>query len=76
LPALRRLAQPKALTVAAYGAILFMLVSWWPHNNLHRVLGRGDFTGLALIEYTFHATSIAAAAIVGLFFLRAVRSRI
>jgi hypothetical protein len=75
LPALRRLAQPNALTVAAYLAIVFMLVSWWPHDNLHRVLSHGDFAGLARIEYIFHVTSIAAAAITGLFYLRTVRSR-
>jgi len=73
LPALRRFAQPKGMTVAAYLSIVFMLVSWWPHDNLHRVLSHHDLAGLARIEYTFHVTSIAAAGIVGLFFLRAIR---
>jgi hypothetical protein len=75
LPVLRRLAQPRALTTATYVAIVFMLVSWWPHDNLHRVLSHADFAGLIRIEYAFHATSIAAAAIVGGFFLRTLRSR-
>lgn len=75
LPLLRRLAQPKGLAAAAYVAIIFMLLSWWPHDNLHRVLSHADFMGLIRIEYAFHLTSIIAAAIVGLFFLRVVRDR-
>jgi uncharacterized membrane protein YeiH len=75
LPALRRFTQPKGLTVAAYVSIVFMLVSWWPHDNMHRVLSHHDLAGLARIEYAFHVTSIAAAATVGLFFLRTVKTR-
>jgi hypothetical protein len=39
---------------AAYVSICFMMLSWWPHDNLHRVLGHHDFAGLARIEYLFH----------------------
>ena len=73
LAPLRRLGAGTALTWAAYLGIAFMLLSWWPHDNLHRVLGHGDFAGLARIEYLFHVPLMAGAAIVAVFFLRTLR---
>lgn len=71
---LRRLGAGAALTWAAYLSISFMLLSWWPHDNLHRVLGHADFAGLAWIEYLFHVPLMAGAAITAAFFLRTARA--
>lgn len=70
---LRRMAAGAVLTWGAYLGITFMLISWWPHDNLHRVLDHADFAGLAWIEYLFHVPLMAAAATVAVFFLRVVR---
>ncbi|MFG2036587.1 hypothetical protein [Dactylosporangium sp. NPDC048998] len=75
LAPLRRAKAGAALTWAAYLSIGFMLLSWWPHDNMHRVLSHGDFAGLVQIEYLFHAPLIAAAVIVAAFFLRSVGGR-
>ncbi|MCP2328953.1 hypothetical protein HDA40_007460 [Hamadaea flava] len=72
---LRRLGGGSRLTWAAYGAIAFMLLSWWPHDNMHRVLSHHDFGGLARIEYLFHLPLMVAAAITATFFLRTLGGR-
>jgi hypothetical protein len=74
LAPLRRMNAGAALTWAAYLSISFMLLSWWPHDNLHRILGHADFAGLAWIEYLFHVPLMAGAAIVAVFFLRTKRA--
>ena len=38
-------------------ALSWMLVSWWPHDNLHQHIGM-DLQGLLYIEYGFHLTLI------------------
>jgi len=45
---------------AAFLATAWLLVSWWPHDNMHRVNGMTDYNGLLRIEYTFHVTLIIA----------------
>ena len=55
-----------------YVSIAWMLVSWWPHNSLHGMVGV-DLAGLLLVDYTFHLTLIVAAAIVARFFLATLR---
>ena len=46
----------------AFIALAWMLVSWWPHDNLHQMVGM-DFGGLLYIEYGFHLTLIIASLI-------------
>jgi hypothetical protein len=58
---------------AAFIAIAWSLVSWWPHDNLHRVTH--DWTGLAAIEVGFHVTLILSILIIGTYFLRSLRAR-
>src|SRR5712692_2113264 len=53
--------QPLWLTYAAYAAIAWLLVSWWPHDNLHRITVAGNWVGLLRIDYGFHVTLMAAA---------------
>lgn len=53
---------------AAYIAISWMLVSWWPHDNMHIHNGM-NMAGLLVIEYTFHFTLMISALIVARWFL-------
>jgi hypothetical protein len=49
---------------AAFFATVWFLVSWWPHDNLHRVTPEGDYWSLIALEYGFHATLMIAAAFI------------
>ena len=60
--------QGRGLTLLTYLSIGWLLINWWPHDNLHRVV-RFDFARLIWIEYGFHVTLIAAAAGVAYFFV-------
>ena len=62
-----------ALSRAAYLSVAWLLVSWWPHSNFHRVAS--DWTKILLVDYVFHTTAVAAAGIVAVFFLRVLRER-
>ena len=55
------------LNIAAFVSATWFLVSWWPHDNMHRVNGMNDFAGLLRIEYLFHLTLIIAGGIIALF---------
>lgn len=65
-----RAGQPLALTYATYLSIAWLMVSWWPHGNLHRVTVGANWTGLLGIDYGFHLTLMGASIIVAIFFLR------
>jgi hypothetical protein len=57
---LRRAVGGSALrTWAIYLSIGWLLVSWWPHDNLHIHNGM-DMQGLLYIEYGFHLTLMLA----------------
>lgn len=59
LPLVRRV--PKDLRKTAsilYGVMVWHLVSWWPHDNMHISNGNSVW-GLIRIEYLFHFTLIA-----------------
>jgi hypothetical protein len=58
----------RGLAVAAYASAGWALVSWWPHSNMHRV--NTSFQGLVVIDWTFHLTLIAGAAVIGVFLYR------
>ena len=45
----------------AFLSATWLLVSWWPHDNLHRVMQMGDYWQLIRIEWGFHVTLIIAA---------------
>ncbi len=71
LPLVRRATGGNApLTWATFAAIAWSLLSWWPHDNLHRVTS--DLGSLIGIEYTFHTTLIIGAAVIAATFLRLV----
>lgn len=55
--------EKKSRTAWAIAATTWLLVSWWPHDQLHMMIGM-DYSKLILIEYGFHVTLILAAIIV------------
>lgn len=69
----------RAANVAGVGAwptyvsIAWLLVSWWPHDNFHQVVGQ-DFAGLLYVEYGFHLTLMIGGVIIARFFLAALRA--
>jgi hypothetical protein len=56
------------LSIATYISIAWLLVNWWPHDNLHRVVGL-EWSRLMIIEYSFHLPLLLAAAVVAWFFV-------
>ena len=66
--------QPLWLSYGAYASIAWLLVSWWPHDNLHRTTIAGNWAGLLRIDYGFHLTLMAAAVVLAVFFFRVLRS--
>lgn len=66
---LARAGQPAGLTVATYAAIAWSLVNWWPHVNFHRAIG-SNLVALVEVDWAFHLTLIASAAVIAYFFLR------
>ena len=70
----RRLGADRSrLATAAFVAIAWTLVSWWPHDNFHRV--SHDWYSLAAIEVGFHLTLIVSIVIIALYFLRTLRAQ-
>lgn len=55
-------------------ATIWLLVSWWPHDNFHRWNGY-SLQGLIYIEYAFHVTLIVAGLIVASYVLKELRSQ-
>jgi hypothetical protein len=62
------------LANAAFVAIAWTLISWWPHDNFHRV--SHDWYSLAAIEVGFHLTLIASIVVIALYFLRTLRAQV
>lgn len=65
-----RARQPLWLTYATYVSIAWLMLSWWPHGNLHRVTPSGAWLNLLYIDYGFHLSLMVGSAIVALFFIR------
>jgi hypothetical protein len=63
-PLLSQFGQRNRLTVATFLAVTWSLISWWPHDNMHRVNGGDNFSGLIRIELLFHVTLIISSFII------------
>ena len=57
---MKELLPERKSSALAFFAIVWLLVSWWPHDNMHRVNGHDNLAGLLKIEYIFHFTLILA----------------
>ena len=71
-PAMARLGRPAGWTVLAYLAIVWLLVAWWPQDNLYRLAAKTDWPRQAALVLAFNVTLMLAAAALAAF---AVSSR-
>ncbi|MCX4585075.1 AMP-binding protein [Streptomyces sp. NBC_01481] len=58
------LGRPKGLTTAAHLAIVYLLASWWPQDNLYRLAAKQDWPRQAALVYTFNVPLMIAAGVV------------
>lgn len=72
-PIVQRVANmSETLARVLYIVIAFLLLSWWPHDNLHSMVGT-NMQGLLYIEYGFHVSHMLGAAILAYSFLKLFR---
>ena len=62
----------RMLSRATFISIVWALVSWWPHDNMHRVNGLSDLHGLIGIMFIYHASLIVVALIIATYFWRQI----
>jgi len=63
LPLVRRVARrSRGHAWVAFSATAWLLVSWWPHDNMH-IHNGGNLAGMLVIEYLFHVSLMVAGAI-------------
>jgi hypothetical protein len=75
LPVVRRVADgSRARAWATYLGICWLLVSWWPHDNLHMHVGENP-QGLLFLTYGFHLTLLLSGLVLALSFLSAMRQQ-
>lgn len=75
MPIVRRVAAGSKLRAwAMYLSIGWLMVSWWPHDNLHMSNGM-DLQGLLYIEYGFHLTLMIAGLVLGYSFFSLMTER-
>jgi hypothetical protein len=60
LPLVLRVADgSRASTWISFIATAWLLISWWPHDNMHKHNGM-DLNGLLVIDYVFHVSMMVA----------------
>lgn len=62
----------QALTWGSFLSIVWMLVSWWPHDGLHRA--GLSMQALLAVEYGFHLTLMIGSVILAIAFMRVARN--
>jgi len=67
-PLLKRLEAGERLTRLTFVAIIWALLSWWPHGSFHQAIEDDNFGALAAIEWGFHATMLVAGLVIATFF--------
>ncbi|HLC56024.1 MAG TPA: DUF1059 domain-containing protein [Candidatus Nanoarchaeia archaeon] len=55
----------------AFISLVWLLVSWWPHDNSH-IHNGFDPAGLLIIDLTFHLTIILASLILTFYFIKSI----
>ncbi|MEU2452279.1 AMP-binding protein [Streptomyces sp. NPDC012765] len=61
---MRRQRRKPALTVAAHLAVSYLLLAWWPQDNLYRLAAKQDWPQQAALVYTFNVPLMIAGAVV------------
>ncbi len=67
------LASSPLLTRAVHLSISWLLINWWPHDNIHVHIAETNLGALIATEYAFHITLMIAGAILAVAFVRAMR---
>ena len=52
--------QSQKVARVIYICAAWLLISWWPHDNMHISHDMADWWGLIRIEYMFHVTLVLA----------------
>ena len=74
-PVVRRVSPDSKLRAwVMYLSIGYLMVSWWPHLNMHAANGI-DFGGLLFIDYIFHLPLEVAGVALALSFITLIKSR-
>ncbi|MGW7140830.1 AMP-binding protein [Streptomyces xanthophaeus] len=60
----------RRLTTAAHLAVVYLLVSWWPQDNLYRLAAKQDWPRQAALVYTFNVPLMVAAAVLAFYVSR------
>ena len=58
-----------------YLSIAYLMVSWWPHINMHVHNGPENLQGLIFIDYLFHLPSMIAALVLAYCFFSLLREK-
>lgn len=62
----------KNLSMAAFLSIVWLMINWWSHDNMHIHNGM-DLQGLLFIEYGYHITLMIAGSILAYTVFKLVR---
>ncbi|WP_349637105.1 AMP-binding protein [Streptomyces sp. RerS4] len=54
----------KGMTTAAHLALSYLLIAWWPQDNLYRLAAKTDWSRQAALVYTFNVPLMIAAILV------------
>ena len=74
LPLIQRVAdQSRARAWITFIATAWLLLSWWPHDNMHKHNGM-NLDGLLVIDYVFHVSMMVAGVVLAYNLLRAHQS--
>jgi hypothetical protein len=74
--AVRRVAvASRAHAFAIYGALAWLMVSWYPHIGLHMSSFGSSFFGVLVIDYVFHVPLFIAAMVLIWGFVGMLRNR-
>lgn len=65
-----RQGRSRRLTKAAHLAIVYLLASWWPQDNLYRLAAKTDWPRQAALVYVFNVPLMIAAAVVAVWATR------
>lgn len=63
-PWMRRHRRGHTLTTAAHLAVAYLLLAWWPQDNLYRLAAKQDWPRQAALVYTFNIPLMIAGLIV------------
>ncbi|GAA0287856.1 hypothetical protein GCM10010302_27770 [Streptomyces polychromogenes] len=69
----KRMPRPgpgRRLTAAAHLAVAYLLMAWWPQDNLYRLAAKHDWPRQAALVYTFNVPLMIAGAVVALYLTR------